>query len=170
MKTPTCIEFLKCYFTPEEKADISERMARAMQQFADTEEEFVVVKKQFNEQLAGFSNEAKKLSRRYNFGYEHRSVVCDVLLDTPEPGKKTIMRQDIPGELVRVMDMTDSDRQLGIPGMPERAPDPTPQTVADAIQERLPAIEAELQAMNPDIKVSLSMEPDAAAVARAYPS
>jgi hypothetical protein len=138
MKTPTCIEFLKCYFTLEEKADISERMARAMQQKIDTEEEFGVVKKQFQEQLAGFTNEANKLARRFNFGYEHRSVVCDVLLDTPEPGKKTIIRQDIPGEVVRVLDMTDADRQMGISGLPEREPEPSP---AEPTPQNLPGMD-----------------------------
>jgi hypothetical protein len=142
MRQPTCIEFLKCYFTLEEKADISERMARAMQQLADTEEEFTVVKKQFNEQIAGFAGEARKLSRRYNFGYEHRSVICNVLLDTPEPGKKTIMRTDIPGEVVKVMDMTDADRQLEIPGMPERpAESPQVESLENAEPQPLPGME-----------------------------
>ena len=104
------IEFLKCYFTPEERAELSERLCRAIAAKLEAEEEFKVVKTEFKERIEGHQAEINRVGRRLNFGYEHRNVTCEVLLNQPEAGKKTIMRDDVPGEIVRVMAMDEGEQ------------------------------------------------------------
>src|SRR5579859_1706146 len=99
------IEFLKCFFTDQERAELSERLCRAIAAKLEAEDEFKAIKMQFKERIEGHQSEINRVGRRLNFGYEHRNVVCDVLYDTPEPRKKTIVRTDVPGEIVRVQSM-----------------------------------------------------------------
>jgi hypothetical protein len=102
-------EFLKCYFTPDERAELSERLCRALALKLEKEEEFKAVKQQFKEAIELQLLEVNRLGRRLNFGYEHRNVACEILLNTPEPGRKTVIRTDVPGELVRTMSMDGED-------------------------------------------------------------
>jgi hypothetical protein len=113
----TCIEFLKCFFTPAERAEFSEEMARQMAAQFEAEEEFKQVKQQFKDRITGHAQAAKKLARRLNFGYEFRSVECAILLDNPAFGKKTIVRTDT-GEEVSVRDVEDSDRRTDTSATP----------------------------------------------------
>ena len=106
----TCIEFLKCFFTPVERAELSDEMARQMAGQFEAEEEFKQVKQQFKDRILGHAQAAKKLARRLNFGYEFRSVECAILLDNPAFGKKTIVRTDT-GEEVSIRDVEESDRR-----------------------------------------------------------
>jgi hypothetical protein len=63
----TCIEFLKCFFTPAERAELSDEMARQMAGQFEAEEEFKQVKQQFKDRILGHAQAAKKLARRLNF-------------------------------------------------------------------------------------------------------
>ena len=51
LKPQQQMEFLKCYFTPEERAELSDRMCRAIALKLEKEEEFKVIKKQFAEEI-----------------------------------------------------------------------------------------------------------------------
>jgi hypothetical protein len=57
------------------------------------------------------NSQISKMSQCVMNGREWRTIDCLVILDTPEPGKKTIRRQDT-GADVKVLPMTDADRQM----------------------------------------------------------
>lgn len=129
LKTHQQIEFLKCFYTPEERAELSERLCRAIALKAEKEEEFAVVKADFGEAIKAQELEIKRLSRRLNFGYEHKNVACDVVLNSPAVGKKTILRTDVPGEIVRVLEM-DSDEQIEAPPVSDKLFETAPEQVS----------------------------------------
>ena len=60
--------------------------------------------------IKGKKLDIDSLSATIREGYEMREVDCTEHLDTPEPGKKTILRTDT-GETVGIEAMTDADRQ-----------------------------------------------------------
>jgi|SRR5579863_1448988 len=148
VKNQTCLEFLKCFFTTEERAEKSDRLARAISLKVEADEEFKAVKSQFKDRIDGLELEIAKLARQINLGYEHRNVACEFLLDSPTLGRKTLVRLDIPGEVVRTEDMTDSDKQMSIPGMPVREPEIAMDATGPAIPQNLPGMEPASVAAN----------------------
>ena len=71
-------------------------------------------KKSFNDEIkskvASVEAEIAILSQQIGSGIEHRDVPCHWRFDSPQPGDKTLIREDT-GEIVRVEEMTDDDKQ-----------------------------------------------------------
>jgi hypothetical protein len=155
------IEFLKCYFTPEERAELSDRMCRAIALKLEKEEEFKVIKKQFSEEIEAQQLEVNRLARRLNFGYEHRNVVCEMLLNQPEAGKKTLIRTDVPGEVVRTYSMDGEDQITAAPPeklfetAPEQEPVATIVAIAEAVAEQVNSGALD----TPNVKVTAEVSP-----------
>lgn len=71
-------------------------------------------KKEFNDQIksqsAGIAAQVALLSQEIQTGIEHKDVVCYWIFDDPQPGDKTLIREDT-GEIVRIEEMTEDDLQ-----------------------------------------------------------
>lgn len=111
---PTVTEYLRCELTEAELAAMAHKMARETEAITAAQETLKEVKANISAQIAGYDKHVQELSRMINQGYEQRSVICEVLMDTPEPGQKTIVRTD-NGKEVRVDPMTDFDLQRELP-------------------------------------------------------
>lgn len=105
---------LRCEFTPEELAAKAEALANATVELQELKEQKRNVVAEFGELIKEVEGRARALSKAYRSKGENRFVECAVLLDTPERGKKTIVRMDL-NQPVKVEDMTDEDRQSELP-------------------------------------------------------
>jgi hypothetical protein len=99
---------LRYDFTAPEVHDLSVQLANETKKVGALTEE----KKSVVSQWTAKINEAKAACNSLSFkvadGYEHREVECEVLLNTPKNGKKTIIRKD-SNKRVGVEDMTTFD-------------------------------------------------------------
>jgi hypothetical protein len=102
-------------YTPAERLDLAERLARAATSLSDVEDQKKASDASHKEIVEGLKLEMKRLSRRLTSGNEMRNVSCEWLLGDPTPKEKTLVRKDT-GEVVRVMPMQDHDYQEELPG------------------------------------------------------
>ncbi len=103
--------FLKCDFTDAEKADFGSELARASVAKKSLEDQKKEVDAQLKADIVAQETIIARLAQSINTGSEFRNIECRVELDTPEPGKKRVIRLDT-GEEVYIKPMTDSDRQM----------------------------------------------------------
>jgi hypothetical protein len=104
-------EYLKYTFTDAEITDAAKELARAAQQRTSLEQRKKEVDSQLKADIEAQNSIVGRLSSYINTGYEYRDIECRVELDTPEQGKKRIVRLDTEEE-VKVVPMTDMDRQM----------------------------------------------------------
>jgi hypothetical protein len=104
-------EYCKYTFTDAEITDAAKELARAAQQRASLEQRKKEVDSQLKADIEAQNSIVGRLSSYINTGYEYRDIECRVELDTPEVGKKRIVRLDTEEE-VKVVPMTDMDRQM----------------------------------------------------------
>jgi translation initiation factor IF-1 len=101
---------LKHEFTPDELRELGAALARANKAVEELED----TKKNENARITGVLREASLRVSQYawkiNCGYEMRSTECIVLLDTPLPGLKRLLRVD-NGDTVTDEPMTDQEKQ-----------------------------------------------------------
>ena len=106
-------EYLKYEFSDAEITDAAKELARAAQQRASLEQRKKEVDSQLKADIEAQNSIVGRLSSYINTGYEYRDIECRIELDTPEPGKKRIVRVD-NGEEVKVVPMTDADKQTSL--------------------------------------------------------
>lgn len=111
MKEQKYIEYLKCELTDAETADAARELAKANARRAAIEQQKKEVDSQLKGEIEAQNTVIQRLATLINTGHEFRNVECTVILDKPEAGKKTIVRNDT-GEEVTVKPMTDADRQM----------------------------------------------------------
>lgn len=142
----TVPQSLRCPLNEQEKVSFGESLARFLEDLEDLEEQKVATAATIKAQIEGTQKAITKARKILSAGYEYRWITCKVLYNAPSNRQKTILRLDT-GEEVRVEDMTDDECQENLP-----------LTIADAIEQRLPEINAELQAnAPPGTQVTLSM-------------
>ncbi len=107
------VVLLKCDLTDAEIADTARDLARANSQKKSIEDQKKEVDAQLKADIAAQDSIIGRLSALINTGHEYRNIECRIELDTPESGKKTIIRLDT-GEIVNVKPMTDEDRQMAL--------------------------------------------------------
>ena len=103
-------ELLRCDFTPDEWAENARQLATATRLRSELEQEKKEIDSQYKAKIEEQIGRASKVAALLGAGYEMRNVPCEVILDKPEPGQATIVRQDT-GEIVRTRPMTDMERQ-----------------------------------------------------------
>lgn len=113
MKQQTYVEYLKCDLTDTEIADAARELAKANARRASIEQQKKEVDSQLKGEIEAQNTVIARLAQLINAGHEYRNIDCRVELDTPEAGKKTIVRLDT-GEVVNIKPMTDADRQMVI--------------------------------------------------------
>ncbi len=107
-------EYLKCVLSDAEMTDLSQELAReiqALDRFQDQRKEVVAC---LEAQIETASAACRRLSALVTNGYEYRNVECEVYLNDPEPGQKTLYRTDT-GEAVKTEKMTDAEKQQDLP-------------------------------------------------------
>lgn len=138
-------EYVKVVFTDAEVADFARGLAQANRKRSSIEQQKKEVDTQLKAEIEAENTNIKRLSDHISNGHEYRNVECRVDLDTPEDGKRSIVRLDT-GEVVKVQPMTDMDRQMRLelktaeeariaaePVAEEKADDPAPQTLGMAV-------------------------------------
>lgn len=106
----TTKEYLKYQFTEQELKDISKKLAYENKNFDELEDAKKSVVSDFSSKLNSARATISKLSSNINNGYEYRDIECEIRLNEPESGQKTIVRRDT-GEIVRIEEMTDREMQ-----------------------------------------------------------
>ncbi len=104
-------EYVKVVFTDAEVADFARGLAQANRKRSSIEQQKKEVDTQLKAEIEAENTNIKRLSDHISNGHEYRNVECRVDLDVPEDGKKSIIRLDT-GEVVKVLPMTDMDRQM----------------------------------------------------------
>lgn len=103
-------EMVRYEFTPDERADKANAMARAVQTRTELSEELATIKAQFKDRLAAAEQEINSYSRQLVQGYEMRRTECIVQYNSPMNGRKSIIHPDT-GEVVREAPMEGWERQ-----------------------------------------------------------
>lgn len=106
-------EFLKCDYSPAEMAEMATDLARSNQCRGSLEQQKKQIDSQLKSQIEEQNTIIGRLSSALVSRCEWRNVECRVELDTPQKGLKRIVRIDT-GEEVRVILMTDEDRQMAL--------------------------------------------------------
>jgi hypothetical protein len=97
-------------FTPQEKTEIADQMAKAIADLETVKEEKKVSDAAFGERMKRHIAQINEFAKRYNKGGESAQIGCDIKYDDPEPGKKSYYRMD-KGELVETHDMSWEEKQ-----------------------------------------------------------
>lgn len=104
---------LRYHFTREESFEIARRLAERTNEIATLEDEKSRATKDYTARIKTVENDVALLSQRVREGYEFRDIDVEVKFDTPEPGKKTIIRLDTK-EVVEVCAMNSEERQASL--------------------------------------------------------
>jgi hypothetical protein len=87
-------ESVKYTFTQNEIRELGEALAREAQTVFDLREQKSSVTAALGAQIKAANGRVAELTNRINNGYELREVECMVLMETPRPGMKRIVRMD----------------------------------------------------------------------------
>lgn len=104
-------QFLKYLFTETELKDKSTSLAQECRNLEEVENDKKQVMSDFKSKIDGHQASISKLSNHINNGYEYRQISCEVKMDTPIQGQKTIIRKDT-GEIVKIEEMTQQEMQM----------------------------------------------------------
>jgi hypothetical protein len=103
-------ESVKYNFSDAELQELGAQLAREAQGVFDLEEQKKSEAAAKSAQLKEANGRVAGLTTKINNGYELREVECLVLLETPRPGLKQIVRIDT-NEVLRVEPMTKAEMQ-----------------------------------------------------------
>lgn len=95
---------LRYQYDEKEHVRLAEDLAHEITVLATAERLFGVAKAAHKEAVERMGSTIRDLSRKLSDGWEIRDVVCRLLPNEPEAGKRTIVRADT-GELVAIEDM-----------------------------------------------------------------
>lgn len=101
---------LRYFFTDQEKLELGKRLGEKTNAICQLEDEKSRATKDYGARIKTVENEVAGLSQRVREGYEFRDTECRVIFDTPEPGKKTVIRLDTK-EQVSIDAMTNEEKQ-----------------------------------------------------------
>lgn len=145
-------EYLRYDYTDAEIAEAARDLASANRKRASLEQRKKEVDSAIKAEIEAENTSIGRLSNLIATGFEYRDIEVRVELDTPEEGKKRIVRLDT-GEEVAVKRMTDEDRQMVLDlqtkaeaaeakEKAEKEPIVTPPPVLNRIEA--PAVDAEV--------------------------
>ena len=105
---------LQCMLTDADRIARGRDMADEKDAKDRLESQMSEVSKDFKAKIAAKDTRISSLASVIRAGYEYREVPCEIYLDTPAPGMKTIFRIDT-GEMVERTEMTDTEKQTLMP-------------------------------------------------------
>lgn len=106
-------EYLKYAFSEEETRANAKELARKNQQLTELDLKRKQLVSDLKAEAETMNADAARLARWVNDEYGFRLVDCEVLLDDPESGTKTIVRIDT-GEIVKTEKMTSDELQQSL--------------------------------------------------------
>lgn len=109
MEKRTTIEKCKVFFTEDELKEISELLARKLNELETAEDGKKEVAAQFKAQIDALTNEVRLYGSHVRNKFEYRDVKCDVRVNV-NGGTVEFWRQDT-GELHRTRKATSADLQ-----------------------------------------------------------
>ena len=104
-------EYLRHDFTDAELSEFARDLARSNRTRTSLELKKKAVDSAIKSEIEAENQIIARLSQFIGEGHDWREIDCLVILDTPEPGKKTIRRTDTNAD-VKVLAMTEADRQM----------------------------------------------------------
>lgn len=110
LTSPSEKHFLPCELTPEQSNAKGKQLAAMHTKLEVLEQRKKQLNDEIKSQVASAEAEIATLSQQIGSGIEHRDVPCYWRYDTPQPGDKTLIREDTGG-IVRIEEMNDDDRQ-----------------------------------------------------------
>jgi hypothetical protein len=106
----TLYELCRYQFSNDELRVLGVQLAREAQDAIALKEERATVVADYAARLKEASRRVAEFSHKLNCGYEMRDTECIVMMDSPRPGTKTIVRVDT-GEAIREELMAEDERQ-----------------------------------------------------------
>jgi hypothetical protein len=103
-------EAVKYTFTQDEVRELGEALARESQNVMDLHERKTSTLAAFTAQIKQGQGRMADLTRKINEGFELREVECIVMMETPRPGMKRVIRIDT-NEMIRDEPMTAGEMQ-----------------------------------------------------------
>jgi hypothetical protein len=103
-------EAVKYTFSQTEIRELGEALAREAQNVFDLRERKSSVVAELTAQIKQANGRVAELTTRINNGYELREVECMIMLETPRPGMKRIIRIDT-NDTIREEPMTAAEMQ-----------------------------------------------------------
>lgn len=147
-------EYLKCDFTDAEISDRAKELASANRRRTSIEQQKKEIDSDLKSQIEAENSKIQRLADQISMGYEYRNIDCLVELDTPELGKKRIVRVDT-GEEVKVVAMIADDKQASL-DLSAPVPEDPAVAIPGGVLEPLPVESAAAKQ-----KVSRKRNPDA---------
>jgi hypothetical protein len=97
-------------FTQQEIRELGRDMAREAQAVYDARAEKIATVAQLAAQIKAAEKRVADLAEKINTGYELRPIECIEVMDSPRPGRKSILRIDNQ-ELLEELQMTEAELQ-----------------------------------------------------------
>jgi hypothetical protein len=117
-------ESVKYVFSEPETRVLGEELAREVQSLMDLKDEKKTTLAEIAARTQTLEKRVRDLTHKINFGYEDRDVEVFVLLETPRPGLKRIVRVD-NNATIREESMTVAEMQssFGFTDQPDDRPE-----------------------------------------------
>jgi hypothetical protein len=96
--------------TEPELAELGKQQARLLQNIGELVRQKKVAIDEFKAAIGEKQKQVEDISKRINLGLERQEVECDVLLNTPEKGRKSFVAL-ATGQILKIEDMTSADYQ-----------------------------------------------------------
>jgi hypothetical protein len=109
--------------TESELAELGKQQARLLQDIGELVMQKKVAVDEFKAAIGEKQKQVEEISKRINLGLERQDIDCDVLLNTPEKGRKSFIAV-ATGQIVKVEDMTSADYQSRLFDPDERPDSP----------------------------------------------
>ena len=94
--------------TEPELAELGRQQARLLQDIGELVVQKKVAIDEFKAAIGEKQKQVEELSKRITLGQERQEIECDVLLNTPEKGRKSFLAV-ASGQIVKVEEMTTGD-------------------------------------------------------------
>lgn len=109
--------------TEPELAELGKQQARLLQDIGELVIQKKVAVDEFKAAIGEKQKQVEEISKRINLGLERQDIDCDVLLNTPEKGRKSFVAV-ATGQIVKIEEMTSTDYQSRLFDPDERRDSP----------------------------------------------
>jgi hypothetical protein len=106
--------------TEPELAELGKQQARLLQDIGELVVQKKVAVDEFKAAIGEKQKQVEDISKRINRGLECQDIECDVLLDTPEKGRKSFVAIQT-GQIVKIEEMAPADYQSRLFDADERS-------------------------------------------------
>lgn len=109
-QTKSKILNLQYHFNEDEITELGKKLALKQVELKQDQAEFGNIKKEWTAKINSNEVDIDRIATSINDGFEYRNVDCDVTMNDPYNGKKTIYRRDTHESWVE--EMTNFDMEL----------------------------------------------------------